>query len=143
MLDRFREGQSLGILNSLLALATFIPSFIALNFKEGQVLSQVSMVAIYISGMLFGACFLSAVASTTAYVKHNLPQSQWVSGITVFTTIFAIGQVLGPTLVGWISDGSGGLARGLLLSACILLFGGAVASRQQALQPRLSSSKTI
>jgi MFS family permease len=134
MLDRFKEGQSLGILNSLLALASFIPAFIALNLQDGQVLSQVSMVAIYFSGIIFGGCFLSAVASTTAYVKHNLPQSQWVSGITVFTTIFAIGQVLGPTLVGWISDGSGGLARGLLLSGCILLLGGAVASRQKPLQ---------
>lgn len=134
MLDRFKEGQSLAILNSLLALASFIPAFIALNLQSNESLSSINMIAIYFSGIIFGGCFLSAVASTTAYVKHNLPQSQWVAGITVFTTIFAIGQVLGPTLVGWISDGSGGLARGLLLSGCILLLGGAVASRQKPLK---------
>ena len=33
-------------------------------------------------GLLFGAVFLSVVASTTALVRHNLPQALWASGIT-------------------------------------------------------------
>lgn len=127
MLDRFKGGQSMAILNSLLGFACFIPAAIALKIQNpsGSIINQLSsldLAGIYLSGIIFGASFLSAVASTTAFVKHNLPQSQWVAGITVFTTIFAFGQILGPTLVGWISDG-GGLARGLLLSGAILIAG--------------------
>ena len=57
--------------------------------------------------MLFTAVFLSVVASTTALVRHNLPQAQWASGISGFTIVFALGQPLAPTVVGWIADGPG------------------------------------
>jgi len=134
MLDRFKEGQSLAILNTLLAVSSLIPVIMALFISDEQSLSIPLMIAIYISGIVFGGSFLSAVASTTAFVKHNLPQGQWVSGITVFTTVFAIGQVSGPMLVGWVSDGSGGLARGLFISGLILLFGAGLASRQKPLR---------
>jgi MFS family permease len=82
---------------------------------------------------LFGGVFLSAVASTTAFVKHNMPPSDWVGGITAFTSIFAAGQIIGPTIAGWISDGQGGLARGLLFSGIALLLGGLIATRQKPL----------
>ncbi|HEY4540934.1 MAG TPA: YbfB/YjiJ family MFS transporter [Noviherbaspirillum sp.] len=120
MLDRFRGGQSLAILNGLLALATLLP-----------VLSQ-SLPAVFASGLLFGAVFLSAVASTTALVRHNLPQHAWSAGISGFTTVFALGQIAGPTLAGWISDGAG-LERGLVFSSAALLLGALLASRQRAL----------
>jgi MFS family permease len=86
------------------------------------------------SGLLFGAVFLSVVASTTAMVKHNLPASQWATGISVFTVVFAIGQIVGPTVVGWIADGPGGLQRGLVFSAAALLLGAFVAWQQQPLE---------
>lgn len=57
------------------------------------------------SGLLFGAVFLSVVASTTALVRHNLPAAQWVTGISAFTIAFALGQIVGPTVAGWISVG--------------------------------------
>ena len=47
--------------------------------------------------------------------------------------LFAIGQIVGPTVVGWIADGEGGLARGLLFSAGALWLGVAIAWRQQPL----------
>ena len=132
LLDRYRGGQSLAILNTLLGCASLIPAVIAM-----QELSLNSLVLglIFLSGIIFGAVFLSAVASTTAFVKHNLPASEWVAGITAFTSIFAIGQVLGPTVVGWISDGQGGLEFGLLLSSIALLIGGAIAILQKSLLP--------
>ena len=37
------------------------------------------------------------------------------------------------TVVGWIADGPGGLARGLVFSACALWVGALVASRQKPL----------
>jgi predicted MFS family arabinose efflux permease len=121
MLDRFKGGQSLAILNALLAAATLLPALTA------------APAAVFASGMLFGAVFLSVVASTTALVRHNLPQQAWSTGISGFTTVFAFGQIVGPTIVGWISDGAGGLQRGLIFSAAALLIGALLASRQRAL----------
>lgn len=133
MLDHYQGGQSLAILNCLLAIAGLIPAMLSLFGGKEVAMGLLSISAIFISGILFGGCFLSAVASTTAFVKHNLPQSQWVTGITIFTTIFAIGQVLGPTFTGWVADHFGGLAIGLLLSSCILLLGAVVAYGQKSL----------
>jgi predicted MFS family arabinose efflux permease len=121
MLDHFKGGQSLAILNALLALATLLPVLTA------------APVAVFASGLLFGAVFLSVVASTTALVRHNLPPQAWSAGISVFTTVFAFGQIVGPTIVGWISDSAGGLQRGLIFSAAALLVGAVLGSRQRAL----------
>lgn len=118
MLDRFKGGQSLAILNALLAVATLLP-----------VLSATPL-AVFASGVLFGAVFLSVVASTTALVRHNLPSEAWSAGISGFTTVFAFGQIVGPTMVGWISDGAGGLQRGLTFSAVALFIGALLAARQ-------------
>jgi predicted MFS family arabinose efflux permease len=121
MLDRYKGGQSFAILNALLALATLLPVLTA------------APVAVFASGLLFGAVFLSVVASTTALVRHNLPPSAWSAGISIFTTVFAFGQIVGPTIVGWISDGAGGLQRGFIFSAAALLIGAVLGSRQRAL----------
>ena len=123
LLDRFHDGRPLALLNALLGLATLLP---ALTHEWGWVL---------LSGLLFGGVFLSVVASTTALVRHNLPQSAWGQGISAFTTVFAAGQILGPTVVGWIADGAGGLERGLVYSACALWVGAALALRQRRLLP--------
>ncbi len=121
LLQRFRGGQSLMLLNGLLALATVLP-----------VLSAHPL-AVFVSGALFGAVFLSVVASTTALVRHNLPPAAWPSGIAAFTTVFAAGQIVGPSLVGWLADGAGGLRNGLAVSAAVLALGSVLAWRQKAL----------
>ncbi|EGI76338.1 YbfB/YjiJ family MFS transporter [Hylemonella gracilis] len=123
LLDRFRGGQSLAILNGLLCVATLLPAWTA---QPGVV---------FASGILFGACFLSAVASTTAMVRHNLPPAHWPAGISAFTIVFAAGQIVGPTIVGWIADAAGGLQRGLLFSAVALGVGALLAGCQRALPP--------
>ena len=51
----------------------------------------------------------------------------------MFTTVFAFGQIIGPTVVGWIADGSGGLQRGLVFSALALFVGAALGTRQRPL----------
>jgi predicted MFS family arabinose efflux permease len=121
LLDRYRGGQPLALLNGLLGVATVIP---ALSTAWPWVL---------VSGLMFGGVFLSVVASTTALVRHNLPPSQWAAGISAFTIVFAVGQIVGPTLVGWIGDGPGGLARGLVVSAAALWLGSLFALRQRSL----------
>ena len=122
LLDRYRDGRPLALLNALLGVATILP---ALSSAWPLVL---------LSGLLFGAVFLSLVASTTALVRHNLAPTQWASGIAAFTTIFAAGQIVGPTMVGWVSDGSGGLARGFVLSALALWLGAILALGQRPLR---------
>lgn len=119
MLDRFKGGESLAIFNALLGCVTILPALSA------------AAPVVFLSGLVFGAVFLSVVASTTALVRHNLPQAAWSSGISAFTTVFAFGQIVGPTVVGWIADGAGGLERGLVFSACALFIGAALASRQR------------
>jgi MFS family permease len=121
LLDRHKSGRALALLNALLGVATILPA-----------LTQ-SWPVVLASGLLFGAVFLSVVASTTALVRHNLPHSAWASGISAFTIVFAAGQIIGPTMVGWIADGSGGLARGLVYSALALWLGAVLAWRQKAL----------
>lgn len=122
LLDRHRGGRPQAVLNTLLGGATLLP-----------VLSASAPVAL-LSGLLFGGGFLSVVASTTALVRHNLPPAQWATGISAFTIAFALGQIVGPTVTGWIADGAGGLARGLVASAVTLWLGAALASRQRALE---------
>jgi MFS family permease len=109
------------ILNGLLDLATILPALTA------------APLLVFASGLLFGAIFLSVVASTTALVRHNLPHHAWSSGISAFTTVFAFGQIIGPSVIGWIADGPGGLQRGLIFSALALFVGAILASRQPAL----------
>ena len=121
LLQRFRGGQSLMLLNGLLAVATVLP-----------VLSAHPL-AVFVSGALFGSVFLSVVASTTALVRHNLPAAAWSSGIAAFTTVFAAGQIVGPSLVGWLADGAGGLRNGLAVSAAVLALGSLLAWGQKAL----------
>jgi predicted MFS family arabinose efflux permease len=121
LLDRHRNGQALARLNALLGVAAIIPAF------------TTAWPLVLASGLLFGGVFLSVVASTTALVRHNLPPAQWAAGISAFTIVFAAGQIVGPTVVGFIADGPGGLARGLLFSAVALWLGAALALRQRAL----------
>ncbi len=122
LLQRFRGGQALALLNGLLALATVL-----LVWSAHPVL-------VFTSGALFGAVFLSVVASTTALVRHNLPIADWPGGITAFTIVFAFGQIVGPSAVGWVADGPGGLTRGFAASAATLALGALLAWRQRPLQ---------
>ncbi len=121
LLQRHRGGGPLALLNALLALATLLP-----------VLSAHPL-AVFASGALFGAVFLSVVASTTALVRHNLPPASWAAGIATFTTVFAAGQIVGPSLTGWLADGPAGLAGGFVCSAAWLAIGALLAWRQRPL----------
>ena len=121
LLDRMRGGQALAVLNVLLAIATLLPVLFAQPWVA------------FVSGVLFGATFLSAVASTTAFVRHNFPASHWAKGISAFTIVFAFGQIVGPMVIGWVSDGAG-LARGLVYSALLLAAGAVLAACQKPLR---------
>lgn len=127
LLQRHRNGRPLTVLNGLLALATLLP-----------VVSAHPLVVLA-SGALFGAVFLSVVASTTAFVRHNHTPAAWPAGISAFTIVFAAGQIVGPSVTGWVVDAAGGgvagLVRGLAMSAGVLALGALLAWRQRALAP--------
>jgi len=121
LLQRWRGGGPLALLNALLALATAVP---VLSAQPGVV---------FASGLLFGSVFLSLVASTTALVRHNCEPAAWPAGIAAFTVVFAAGQIAGPGVVGLIADGPGGLERGFMLSAAVLALGALLAAAQRPL----------
>ncbi|UEX77671.1 YbfB/YjiJ family MFS transporter [Spiribacter halobius] len=79
--------------------------------------------AFVLSGLIFGCAFFSVVASTTAFIRRNVHRTEWSRAIGTFTVVFGLGQVVGPTLTGAVSDASGSLTAGLGLT-CVLLFAG-------------------
>jgi MFS family permease len=119
LLSRHTDGKPMGLLNALLGVAAIMPALT--DHRLGML----------VSGVLFGAVFLSVVASTTALVRHQWPQAAWTRGITLFTIVFAAGQIIGPVLVGWVSDGALGLTGGLAVSAGILWLGALLALLQK------------
>jgi predicted MFS family arabinose efflux permease len=124
LLQRHRGGVPMAVLNALLALATGLPVLVA------------TPLAAFASAVLFGSVFLSVVASTTALVRHNADPADWPAGIAAFTIVFAFGQIVGPTLVGWVSDGPGGLNAGFACSAAALATGALLAWHQRPLAAR-------
>ena len=119
LLNTHRGGGALARLNALLGLAVVLPTLTD-NFY-----------VFVLSGALFGAVFLSIVASTTAFVRLNFPAAAWSAGIAAFTVVFAVGQVVGPLAVGWVADSHGGLVRGFFYSALALWVGAALAWLQK------------
>ncbi|HSN33216.1 MAG TPA: YbfB/YjiJ family MFS transporter [Ideonella sp.] len=124
LLQRQRGGRALALLNALLALATVLPVLAG------------NVAAIFASGALFGAVFLSVVASTTALVRHNVEAAAWPAGIAAYTSVFALGQIAGPALVGAIADAAGGLRPGLGVSAAVLAAAALLAWLQKPSHPR-------
>jgi MFS family permease len=73
-----------------------------------------------LSAVLFGSSFLAVVTAITAQVRRTLPTERWTVVMGNATALFALGQLIGPTLTGIIADTPGGLALGLRASAVLL-----------------------
>jgi predicted MFS family arabinose efflux permease len=86
------------------------------------------------SALVFGVSFFAIVASTTAFVRFNYRPAEWPTAIAAMTIAFGVGQTLGPTVTGAITDAMGSLSYALNVSAGMLL-AGAIAS---AFQKRLA-----
>ncbi|HZR74798.1 YbfB/YjiJ family MFS transporter [Bradyrhizobium sp.] len=86
-----------------------------------------------ISALVFGVSFFAIVGSTTAFVRFNSPQDAWAKGIAAMTIAFGIGQTLGPTVVGAITDHFGNLSYALNASAALLVLGAIAAAFQRRL----------
>jgi predicted MFS family arabinose efflux permease len=80
-----------------------------------------------VSAILFGGALFIVPASVTAYSKKCLPVALWGKAVAGFTIVFSTGQILGPVLTGALSDVTGSLFAGLMLSASVLLIAAAAA----------------
>src|SRR5690606_1685344 len=72
-----------------------------------------SILGLWMSAALFGSSVFMVPAAATSFIKVNLPRGAWGSGLAVVTSLFAIGQTIGPVGAGWISDYWGNLSVGL------------------------------
>lgn len=118
LLDRADDGRALALLCGLMA--------------AGAGLSVVGGLAgAFASALLVGIGMLAVVAATTSLVRKGMEPAAWPAGIAVFTTVFGIGQTIGPWLTGVVSDRFGGLDAGLTVSAILLAAAAAVALAQK------------
>jgi predicted MFS family arabinose efflux permease len=89
-----------------------------------------------VSALVFGVSFFAVVGSTTAFVRFNYPPAAWPTAIAALTIAFGVGQTLGPTVTGAITDALGSLSYALNAGAAML----AAAAIATAFQKRLASS---
>ena len=82
---------------------------------------------------MFGVSFFAVVGSTTAFVRFNYSHSAWPTAIAAMTIAFGIGQTLGPTLTGAITDALGSLSYALNAGAAMLAVGAVAAAFQRKL----------
>lgn len=87
--------------------------------------------AFFVSGVIVGGSFLSAVTAMTVGVRHVLPRAMWTSALAFTTIVFGIGQTLGPWLTGVVADRFVDLGAGLVFSAIVLVLGAALALPQR------------
>jgi predicted MFS family arabinose efflux permease len=85
------------------------------------------------SALVFGVSFFAVVGSTTAFVRFNYPPAAWPTAIAAMTIAFGVGQTLGPTATGAITDALGSLSYALNAGAAML----ALAAIASAFQGRL------
>lgn len=90
-----------------------------------------SLPAMLASAALFGAGMFSTPSAVSTLIRKQLPKPAWGGAMAVFTILFAIGQIVGPTVTGWLADLYGSLRPGLALSVAVLLAGAVVALWQK------------
>ncbi len=85
------------------------------------------------SATLFGASFFMVPTSTTTFGRKNLSGAQWGPSLALFTTIFSVGQIVGPVGSGYIADKTGGTGTGLAIAGAVLLTGAIIGVLQRPL----------
>lgn len=99
-----------------------------------------SLTGVWLSSALVGASVLMVPAAATSFVKVNLPRQAWGSALAVVTSLFAIGQTIGPVAAGWLSDHWGSLSVGLGASAALLFTGALIALMQRPFSTQSAAS---
>lgn len=127
VLARLRAGRGSALLMAVVAVGAGLP------------LVSASAGAVYVSALVFGASFLAVVTAVTSCARRSLPSPHWTAAIAGLTTVFALGQCLGPVLAGTLSDGPSGIRAGLLIGVALLALGAITALAQREQGPRQES----
>ncbi|MGB3705619.1 YbfB/YjiJ family MFS transporter [Castellaniella sp.] len=108
-------------------------ALLVLTAGAGLPLVLPNLAGIWLSAMLVGSSVFMVPSGVTGFVKSNLAQPAWGNAMAVATSLFAIGQTIGPAACGWISDLAGSLSFGLAVSAAVLLVASVLAAWQKPL----------
>ena len=126
ILARLRGGLGTAATLGVLTLGAVLPLVLA------------DRPAAYLSAVLFGGSFLAVVAAVSTFARKIYAPDHWTAAIGALTVAFGIGQTIGPTLSGFVSDGPSGIRSGLWLSAGILVLATLAAALQK--EPREQST---
>lgn len=118
IIRRLQPHHALSLILTTLALGTLLPIVVAQTWS------------FMLSAVLFGSSFLAIVTVITIEVRTVLPKARWTIVMGNATALFALGQLIGPTLTGVVADVRGGLALGLLGSGIILGLGAIISLRR-------------
>lgn len=122
-LDRWPGGGGLALTLLVVSLGSALP---LLSTDTGLM---------FASAALFGGAFLAVSTAFAQIVRRALPADRWTAAMGAATALFAVGQAVGPSLVGVLADRAGGLGVGLTASAGCLAAGTVLALCQR--RPRL------
>jgi MFS family permease len=117
-----RDGVPMACSMAVLAMGAMLPIVLP------------TLTGIWLSAALVGSSVFMVPSAATGFVKTNLPKPAWGNALAVATTLFALGQTIGPVAAGWISDYTGSLSNGLAVSAGILVAGALLALAQRPLK---------
>ncbi|MER1966115.1 YbfB/YjiJ family MFS transporter [Castellaniella sp. GW247-6E4] len=119
--DGRRDGRPMGAALFVLTAGAALPLILP------------NLVGIWLSATLVGGSVFMVPAAVTGFVKNNLARPAWGNAMAIATSLFAIGQTIGPAACGWLSDRAGSLSFGLAVSAMMLLVSGVLALLQKPL----------
>jgi predicted MFS family arabinose efflux permease len=114
ILTRLRGGRGAAAVILMVTLGALLP-----------LLSNSRPIA-FLSALLFGGSFLSVITAVTSFARRAAPPEAWTKAIAALTVAFGIGQCVGPSLSGYLSDGPQGVRLGLEVSVGILIASAAV-----------------
>jgi len=126
VLARAKGGRALALANLATGLGTMLPPLAP------------GAIGILASGALFGLSIFMSPAAVTAFGRANLDEAQWGRSVALFTSAFALGQILGPITAGKLADVAGDLSIGLLAAGGTLVLGALVAAWQKPLKTGLA-----
>jgi len=70
----------------------------------GAVLLRPGSAVVIASALAYGATFMAVPAAVTALVRAATPSDRLASTLSLFTVVFAVGQMAGPWLAGEVAD---------------------------------------
>ena len=91
-------------------------------------------VGVVLSAAMVGASFYIVPTAATSFGRKNLNEAQWGRSFAAFTTLFSIGQMIGPVAAGAMTDATSTISYGLAMSGAIVLLGALAASFQPPLK---------